>query len=125
MKIRIPKIKFTSRKVLKMALTVVGVLTLIGVALLITNEKNLHDTITDIIILLVGTIALMMAVLTEAELERQENRSKQIHREVLDALAEIRDINKDSEYLKRKMREGVKLDKEISEKIDEIKTSLP
>ena len=122
MKIRIPKIKFTSRKVLKMALTVVGVLTLIGVALLITNEKNLHDTITDIIILLVGTIALMMAVLTEAELERQENRSKQIHREVLDALAEIRDINKDSEYLKRKMREGVKLDKEISEKIDEIKT---
>ena len=122
MKIRIPKIKFTSRKVLKMALTVVGVLTLIGVALLITNEKNLHDTITDIIILLVGTIALMMAVLTEAELERQENRSKQIHREVLDALVEIRDINKDSEYLKRKMREGVKLDKEISEKIDEIKT---
>ena len=105
-----------------MALTVVGVLTLIGVALLITNEKNLHDTITDIIILLVVTIALMMAVLTEAELERQENRSKQIHREVLDALAEIRDINKDSEYLKRKMREGVKLDKEISEKIDEIKT---
>lgn len=105
-----------------MALTVVGVLTLIGVALLITNEKNLHDTITDIIILLVGTIALMMAVLTEAELERQENCSKQIHREVLDALAEIRDINKDSEYLKRKMREGVKLDKEISEKIDEIKT---
>ena len=117
---KILRIKFTSRKVLRLALTAVGVLTLIGTALLITNEKSLHDTITDVIILLVGAIALIMAVLTEAELEKQEARSKQIHKEVLDALEEIRDINTDSEYLKRKLREDVHMDKEILAQLEAV-----
>jgi Ni,Fe-hydrogenase III large subunit len=43
-----------------------------------------------------------------------------LHKEITEALEEIRDINKDNEYLKRKMRETSKLDKEIAEKIDKI-----
>ena len=117
---KILRIKFTSRKVLRLALTAVGVLTLIGTAFLKNKKKSLHDTITDVIILLVGAIALIMAVLTEAELEKQEARSKQIHKEVLDALEEIRDINKDSEYLKRKLREDVHMDKEILAQLEAV-----
>lgn len=114
------KMKFTSRKVLRTALIFVAILTFSAMILMILNEKSLHDTITDIIVLLVGSIALVMAVLTEAELERSARRSNELHKEVLLALDEIRDINKDNEYIKRKVREEFKIDKEISEKIDKI-----
>jgi predicted RNase H-like nuclease (RuvC/YqgF family) len=61
-----------------------------------------------------------MAVLTEAELERNARRSSELHKEVLLALEEIRGLNKDNEYLKRKMQEETRLDKEISKKLDDI-----
>jgi hypothetical protein len=65
-------------------------------------------------------VALIMAVLTEAELERNARRSNELHKEVLLALEEIRELNKDNEYLKRKMQEETRLDKEISKKLDNI-----
>ena len=56
---------------------------------MIFSEKNLHDTITNIIVLLVGSIALVMAVLTEVELEKHSRKLSEIHREMLETLREI------------------------------------
>ena len=66
---KISKFRMT-RKSQKIALLGVAILTLCAAALMVFSEKNLHDTITDIIVLLVGSIALVMAVLTEVELEK-------------------------------------------------------
>ena len=90
------------------------------VLMTLDQNTNLHKTTIDIIVLLVGVIALIMAVLTEAELERNARRSNELHREILTALKEIREINKDNAYLKRKLQEDTKLDKEISKKLDDI-----
>jgi uncharacterized membrane protein len=96
-------------------------LTLATAALMILDQNtNLHETTIDIIVLLIGVVALIMAVLTEAELERNARRSNELHKEVLLALEEIRELNKDNEYLKRKMQEETRLDKEISKKLDNI-----
>lgn len=113
-------IKFTSKKILRRALLLVGLLTLFGAGLFITNEKNIRDTIADIIVLLVGAIALFMAVLTEAEMERQEKRTKDIHREVMIALNEIKSISKDNTYFKQKLDEELELEKDIRSEIDKI-----
>ncbi len=88
--------------------------------MILDQNTNLHETTIDIIVLLIGVVALIMAVLTEAELERNARRSNELHKEVLLALEEIRELNKDNEYLKRKMQEETRLDKEISKKLDNI-----
>ena len=88
--------------------------------MILDQNTNLHETTIDIIVLLIGVVALIMAVLTEAELERNARRSNELHKEVLLALEEIRELNKDNEYLKRKMQEETRLDKEISKKLDDI-----
>lgn len=116
---KISKFRMT-RKSQKIALLGVAILTLCAAALMIFSEKNLHDTITDIIVLLVGSIALVMAVLTEVELEKHSRKFTEIHREMLEALREIRDVNADNEFLKKKLSEEFKIDQEISKKLDKI-----
>lgn len=118
------KMNFTSRRFLRLAIMAVATLTLFGVILMIFNEKSLHDTITDIIVLLVGAIALVMAVLTEADMEKQEKRSLQIHREVLEALKEIREVNQDGDNVIKEVDELYKLEKSINSKIAKIHDKL-
>ena len=114
-------LKFTSRRVFRTMMVFFLFLTLASAALMILDQNtNLHETTIDIIVLLIGVVALIMAVLTEAELERNARRSNELHKEVLLALEEIRELNKDNEYLKRKMQEETRLDKEISKKLDNI-----
>ena len=114
-------LKFTSRRVFRTMMVFILFLTLAPAALMILDQNtNLHETTIDIIVLLIGVVALIMAVLTEAELERNARRSNELHKEVLLALEEIRELNKDNEYLKRKMQEETRLDKEISKKLDNI-----
>jgi uncharacterized membrane protein len=114
-------LKFTSRRVFRTMMVFILFLTLATAALMILDQNtNLHETTIDIIVLLIGVVALIMAVLTEAELERNARRSNELHKEVLLALEEIRELNKDNEYLKRKMQEETRLDKEISKKLDNI-----
>ena len=116
---KISKFRMT-RKSQKIALLGVAILTLCAAALMIFSEKNLHDTIIDIIVLLVGSIALVMAVLTEVELEKHSRKFAEIHREMLETLREIRDMNADNEFLKKKLSEEFKIDQEISKKLDKI-----
>ena len=114
-------LKLTSRRVFRTMMVFILCLTLATAALMILDQNtNLHETTIDIIVLLIGVVALIMAVLTEAELERNARRSSELHKEVLLALEEIRGLNKDNEYLKRKMQEETRLDKEISRKLDGI-----
>lgn len=114
-------LKLTSRRVFRTMMVFILFLTLATAALMILDQNtNLHETTIDIIVLLIGVVALIMAVLTEAELERNARRSNELHKEVLLALEEIRELNKDNEYLKRKMQEETRLDKEISKKLDDI-----
>ena len=114
-------LKFTSRRVFRTMMVFILFLTLATAALMILDQNtNLHETTIDIIVLLIVVVALIMAVLTEAELERNARRSNELHKEVLLALEEIRELNKDNEYLKRKMQEETRLDKEISKKLDNI-----
>ncbi len=114
-------LKFTSRRVFRTMMVFILFLTLATAALMILDQNtNLHETTIDIIVLLIGVVALIMAVLTEAELERNARRSSELHKEVLLALEEIRELNKDNEYLKRKIQEETRLDKEISKKLDDI-----
>ena len=114
-------LKLTSRRVFRTMMVFILFLTLATAALMILDQNtNFHETTIDIIVLLIGVVALIMAVLTEAELERNARRSNELHKEVLLALEEIRELNKDNEYLKRKMQEETRLDKEISKKLDNI-----
>lgn len=114
-------LKLTSRRVFRTMMVFILFLTLATAALMILDQNtNFHETTIDIIVLLIGVVALIMAVLTEAELERNARRSSELHKEVLLALEEIRELNKDNEYLKRKIQEETRLDKEISKKLDDI-----
>ena len=114
-------LKFTSRRVFRTMMVFIAFLTLATMVLMILDQNtNLHETTIDIIVLLVGVIALIMAVLTEAELERNARRSNELHREILVALDEIREINRDNESLKRSMRRELEIDQEISKKLDKI-----
>lgn len=114
------KIKLSSRKVVRVILTAIGALTLIALLIVSLNEKNLHDKIVDMILTLVGSVALVMAVLTESELERHSRRSLQIHQEVLAALAEIREINRDNDKLRQIISKDYQVDKQIASKLDSL-----
>lgn len=114
------KIKLSSRKVVRVILTAIGALTLITLLIVSLNEKNLHDKIVDMILTLVGSVALVMAVLTESELERHSRRSLQIHQEVLAALAEIREINRDNDRLRQIITKDYQVDKQIASKLNDL-----
>lgn len=114
------KIKLSSRKVVRVILTAIGALTLIALLIVSLNEKNLHDKIVDMILTLVGSVALVMAVLTESELERHSRRSLQIHQEVLAALAEIREINRDNDRLRQIITKDYQVDKQIASKLNDL-----
>jgi hypothetical protein len=99
----------------------IATLTFVTILLMVLDKNtNFHETTIDIIVLLIGVVALVMAVLTEAELERNARRSNELHREILVALDEIREINRDNESLKRSMRRELEIDQEISKKLDKI-----
>lgn len=111
------KFQLSSRKVVRLVITAIGVVTLIVLLLMVLNEKNIHDKVTDMIVMLVGMIALVMAVLTEAELERHTRRSLQIHQEVLAALAEIREINHDNDKIRQLISKDYQVDKQIANRL--------
>lgn len=118
---KIRKLKFTSRRVFRVMMLLIAVLTFVTILLMVLDKNtNFHETTIDIIVLLIGVVALVMAVLTEAELERNARRSNELHREILVALDEIREINRDNESLKRSMRRELEIDREISKKLDKI-----
>ena len=118
---KIRKLKFTSRRVFRAMMLLIAVLTFVTILLMVLDQNtNFHETTIDIIVLLIGVVALVMAVLTEAELERNARRSNELHREILVALDEIREINRDNESLKRSMRRELEIDQEISKKLDKI-----
>ena len=118
---KIRKLKFTSRRVFRAMMLLIAVLTFVTILLMALDQNtNFHETTIDIIVLLIGVVALVMAVLTEAELERNARRSNELHREILVALDEIREINRDNESLKRSMRRELEIDQEISKKLDKI-----
>jgi Ca2+/Na+ antiporter len=118
---KIRKLKFTSRRVFRAMMLLIVTLTLVTILLMVLDKNtNFHETTIDIIVLLIGVVALVMAVLTEAELERNARRSNELHREILVALDEIREINRDNESLKRSMRRELEIDQEISKKLDKI-----
>lgn len=118
---KIRKLKFTSRRVFRAMMLLIVTLTLVTILLMVLDKNtNFHETTIDIIVLLIGVVALVMAVLTEAELERNARRSNELHREILVALDEIREINRDNESLKRSMRHELEIDQEISKKLDKI-----
>lgn len=118
---KIRKLKFTSRRVFRVMMLLIVTLTLVTILLMVLDKNtNFHETTIDIIVLLIGVVALVMAVLTEAELERNARRSNELHREILVALDEIREINRDNESLKRSMRRELEIDREISKKLDKI-----
>lgn len=118
---KIRKLKFTSRRVFRAMMLLIVTLTLVTILLMVLDKNtNFHETTIDIIVLLIGVVALVMAVLTEAELERNARRSNELHREILVALDEIREINRDNESLKRSMRRELEIDREISKKLDKI-----
>lgn len=99
----------------------IATLTFVTILLMVLDKNtNFHETTIDIIVLLIGVVALVMAVLTEAELERNARRSNELHSEILVALDEIREINRDNESLKRSMRRELEIDQEISKKLDKI-----
>lgn len=118
---KIRKLKFTSRRVFRAMMLLIVTLTLVTILLMVLDKNtNFHETTIDIIVLLIGVVALVMAFLTEAELERNARRSNELHREILVALDEIREINRDNESLKRSMRRELEIDREISKKLDKI-----
>lgn len=118
---KIRKLKFTSRRVFRAMMLLIAVLTFVTILLMVLDQNtNFHETTINIIVLLIGVVALVMAVLTEAELERNARRSNELHREILVALDEIREINRDNESLKRSMRRELEIDQEISKKLDKI-----
>lgn len=118
---KIRKLKFTSRRVFRAMMLLIATLTFVTILLMVLDKNtNFHETTIDIIVLLIGVVALVMAVLTEAELERNARRSNELHREILVALDEIREINRDNESLKRSMRRELEIDQEISKKLDKI-----
>ena len=118
---KIRKLKFTSRRVFRAMMLLIVTLTLVTILLMVLDKNtNFHETTINIIVLLIGVVALVMAVLTEAELERNARRSNELHREILVALDEIREINRDNESLKRSMRRELEIDQEISKKLDKI-----
>lgn len=118
---KIRKLKFTSRRVFRAMMLLIATLTFVTILLMVLDKNtNFHETTIDIIVLLIGVVALVMAVLTEAELERNARRSNELHREILVALDEIREINHDNESLKRSMRRELEIDQEISKKLDKI-----
>lgn len=118
---KIRKLKFTSRRVFRVMMLLIVTLTLVTILLMVLDKNtNFHETTIDIIVLLIGVVALVMAVLTEAELERNARRSNELHREILVALDEIREINRENESLKRSMRRELEIDREISKKLDKI-----
>ena len=117
---RLGKIHFSSRRVLENALFIIILFTFLVSLLFITNENSLSQTLTDILVLITGMVALVVAVMSSGNIERQERRMCGLHSEITEALVEIREINKNNEYLKRKMRETSKLDKEIAEEISKI-----
>ena len=118
---KIRKLKFTSRRVFRAMMLLIAVLTFVAILLMVLDQNtNFHETTINIIVLLIGVVALVMAVLTEAELERNARRSNELHREILVALDEIREINRDNESLKRSMRRELEIDQEISKKLDKI-----
>ena len=118
---KIRKLKFTSRRVFRAMMLLIVTLTLVTILLMVLDKNtNFHETTIDIIVLLIGVVALVMAGLTKAELERNARRSNELHREILVALDEIREINRDNESLKRSMRRELEIDQEISKKLDKI-----
>lgn len=118
---KIRKLKFTLRRVFRAMMLLIAVLTFVTILLMVLDQNtNFHETTINIIVLLIGVVALVMAVLTEAELERNARRSNELHREILVALDEIREINRENESLKRSMRRELEIDQEISKKLDKI-----
>lgn len=114
------KFQLSSRKVVRLVITAIGAVTLIVMLLMVLNEKNIHDKVTDMIVMLVGMIALVMAVLTEAELERHTRRSLQIHQEVLAALAEIRELNHDNDKIRQLISKDYQVDKQIANRLAQL-----
>ncbi|MBS7346179.1 MAG: hypothetical protein KIG14_00500, partial [Candidatus Sacchiramonaceae bacterium] len=69
---RLSKIHFSSRRVLENSLFLIILFTFLVSLLFITNESSLHQTLTDILVLLTGMVALIMAVMSSGNMERQE-----------------------------------------------------
>lgn len=109
-----------TQKIARRLLVSIMILTIVAIALVIFGEKNFHNAVSDIIALLVGSVALVMAVLTELELERNARRTQKLHAEISEMLQEIREINHDNEILKKKLQQELEIDQEISKKIDKL-----
>lgn len=59
---KIRKLKFTSRRVFRAMMLLIVTLTLVTILLMVLDKNtNFHETTIDIIVLLIGVVALVMA----------------------------------------------------------------
>ena len=105
---------------LYIALTGAILVILILVAIVIFFDYSATDRIYDLIILLTGASALILAIIASIDTRRQRFATEKIQTEIHDALKEIRTINKENDRIIRGVRESNRLGREVIKEVGEI-----
>jgi uncharacterized membrane protein YqgA involved in biofilm formation len=105
--------------ILKYSLVVVVFLTIAGIAVLVFNDRSAEDTFYDILFFVVGAMALIVGLGSSLDVRYQRRVMRKLHLEISEAVAELRNLDKENDKILKELEKDEELDREMIEKMDD------
>jgi hypothetical protein len=103
---------------LQWMLIIIIILTVAGVLILVFNDRSVEQTFYDILFFVVGAMALIVGIGSSLDVRYQRRAMKKLHREISEAVAELRGLDKDNDEILKELKKDEKLDREMIKRMD-------
>ncbi len=107
------------RAVVHVAIAVIAVIAMIGASLVVLHANSAGLAVFELITFSVGIAALLLAVIGSVNGAYQMRITRRISQEVKSAIAELKDIDRTNEAIRRRLNQDYELAKDIAEALQE------
>lgn len=108
-----------AERILYALLVVVGVFALGGIVLLLIQAESYHLALFELTAFSVSVLAVMLAVLGSIASIHQTRAVRKIAKDIRGAVRELKDLDRDTESIKRKLRQEYALSRVIAQSLAE------
>jgi hypothetical protein len=103
---------------LQWMLIVIIILTIAGIAILVFNDRSVEQTFYDVLFFVVGSMALIVGLGSSLDVRYQRRIMKRLHKEISEAVAELRNLDKDNDKILQELEKDEELDREMIKRMD-------
>ncbi len=113
-------LQFTKgRAIVHTAIAVIVVIAMVGASLVVVHANSAGLAVFELITFSVGIAALLLAVIGSVNGAYQMRITRRISQEVKSAIAELKDIDRTNEAIRRRLNQDYELAKDIAEALQE------